>query len=194
MYREVARNFEIAICFSIPSTSRFFQGSMKISSIYDKNQRTRFKSSQKSVDWLSKDTKKKQENKKIKNNKKKYPWLWKWHSPISKGSLSKYIVRFRSPFDFHGKKSPGKNSFDAISLRIPSLFHSPRGKQFSLCPDLINLYNRRGGKKKRRKEKKERKKLGPRDQPRRIRSRAKNEYKLVLFRAQLIIPTAYVRI
>ena len=50
-------------------------------------------------------------------------------------------------------------------------------------------------KRKKKKRKEEKKKNRPRDQPESgIRSRAKNEYKLVLFRAQLIIPAAYVRI
>lgn len=72
---------------------------------------------------------------------------------------------------FPGKKSPGKNSFDAISLRIPSLFHSPRAKEFSLCSDLINLYNggggekEKGGERTKKKKEKKKKKLAP-DQPR----------------------------
>ena len=50
-------------------------------------------------------------------------------------------------------------------------------------------------KRKNKKRKEQNKKNRPRDQPESgIRSRAKNEYKLVLFRAQLIIPAAYVRI
>lgn len=102
---------------------------------------------------------------------------------------------------FPGKKSPGKNSFDAISLRIPSLFHSPRAKEFSLCSDLINLYNGGGGEKekggertKKKKEKKKKKNWRLINRARDTLSRAKNEYKLVLFRALLIIPTAHVRI
>ena len=118
----------------------------------------------------------------------------------AKGPLSKYIVRIQSSFDFHEKNLQEKIRCNFASNSIP-LFHSPRGKQFSLCPDLINLYNGRGKKKEKKKKKKEKekrrkeKKNRPRDQPESgIRSRAKNEYKLVLFRAQLIIPAAYVRI